>query len=1252
MLVVNDTNAASMSFYRVLQLSDQSNELTAPEEGRVSAMSGNEPPTVNLTSPTNGSIYAATIPVPLEAAASDSDGTVDIVEFFANGVLLGSDTTDPYSLSWNSAPVGTHALTARATDNLGAMATSAVVNVTVTLPHPNSIKLWLKADSITGLNDGDPVATWPDSSGLANNATQGTSGNRPAFYSNVLNGKPVIRFDGSSDFFNLPNLLNGATQAESFVVLKVDVATPATSKGLWKLGAVANSTWVRYPSTDGSIWEDFGNTANYAMGVPAQPLTEFHLYNVSAAPTQWAARINGAPQGAAASTFGYNTAPTLGKSGYYFDGDVAEVLIFNRVLSSVERNAVAVYLNTKYALAVATATAPSNLVAKAISPSQVHLQWDGALEQGNTLVSIERKVGAGGTYTVVAEVQNARSYLDTGLSAGTTYYYRVRAINLVDWTAYSNEANTTTPADGTAMPLTDLRLWLKADVGLAQIGTNTTVNFWEDQSGRGNHAWEIYTSGAATRPSWVAGQANNRPVVRFDGSDDFLTLPNLLNGATQAEAFVVLKVDVATPAASRGLWKLGAVGNSTWVRYPSTDGSIWEDFGNTANYAMGVPAQPLTEFHLYNVSAAPTQWAVRINGAPQGANASTFGYNTTPTLGKSGYYFDGDVAEVMIFERVLSTAERNAAGVYLNTKYALATATAPAPSNLVAQVISPSQINLQWEGDSHQGNTRVSIERKVGAGGSYAVVAEMQNARSYFDTGLSAGTTYYYRVRAINLVDWTAYSNETNATTLSEGTAMPLAGLRMWLKADAGLAQIGTSTPVSFWEDQSGNGNNAMEIYTSSAATRPTSVTGQLNSRPVVRFDGSDDFLTLWNLLSGATDAEAFVVLKADAELPAANRGLWRLGGSGNNSRYPATAGTVTEDFASTTARNIGDPAQPLTNYHIHSVSGTAGQWEARVNGVTQSASAANTFGASASPLLGYAGSGSLYFDGDIAELLVYERVLSPDERDAVGAYLVGKYGLGQFALDNTAPSTPTNLLATGLAAPALELKWNRASTNVSSFNVERKLGAGGSYAPLFYTIGTVTNTQDDAAFPTNHYYYRVKARNFFGTSAYSSEISPPTAHIGAPSNPFDTTAITTTNTITASVTDADGTISSVQFLVDSGLIGTRTNSPYSIDWVAPAVGSYDLTIKAFDNQGNSRISSIVFFTAFPDTDGDGLGDNVEVFIGTDPTDTDTDGDGVSDLSDAFPLDPLRWAVPASDPSDTTPPVITLDEPANATLLP
>lgn len=91
----------------------------------------NLPPTVNLARPTPGMTVTFGTPVTLEASAADSDGSVTRVEFYAGIIKLGEATAAPFTLVWASPPLGTSALSALATDDQGASATSAVVSITV-----------------------------------------------------------------------------------------------------------------------------------------------------------------------------------------------------------------------------------------------------------------------------------------------------------------------------------------------------------------------------------------------------------------------------------------------------------------------------------------------------------------------------------------------------------------------------------------------------------------------------------------------------------------------------------------------------------------------------------------------------------------------------------------------------------------------------------------------------------------------------------------------------------------------------------------------------------------------------------------------------------------------------------------------------------------------------------------------------------------------------------------------------------------
>jgi len=92
---------------------------------------GNIPPLVTLTTPVNNAVYSAPAMISLQASASDSDGTIAKVDFFNGGTLLGETTTAPYKFAWTNVTAGAYSLTAVATDNGGAIATSPIVTITV-----------------------------------------------------------------------------------------------------------------------------------------------------------------------------------------------------------------------------------------------------------------------------------------------------------------------------------------------------------------------------------------------------------------------------------------------------------------------------------------------------------------------------------------------------------------------------------------------------------------------------------------------------------------------------------------------------------------------------------------------------------------------------------------------------------------------------------------------------------------------------------------------------------------------------------------------------------------------------------------------------------------------------------------------------------------------------------------------------------------------------------------------------------------
>lgn len=99
---------------------------------------GNQYPSVNITSPANGSVFPVSADITVTAEASDPDGSVSRVEFFVHEtVKIGEATSAPWSITWQNVPAGYYKLKAVATDNRNAIATSLQVALTVAVDTSN-----------------------------------------------------------------------------------------------------------------------------------------------------------------------------------------------------------------------------------------------------------------------------------------------------------------------------------------------------------------------------------------------------------------------------------------------------------------------------------------------------------------------------------------------------------------------------------------------------------------------------------------------------------------------------------------------------------------------------------------------------------------------------------------------------------------------------------------------------------------------------------------------------------------------------------------------------------------------------------------------------------------------------------------------------------------------------------------------------------------------------------------------------------
>ena len=152
----------------------------------------NQVPVVSITSPASGASFSAPATVSITASASDADGTVNKVEFYNGSTLLGTDATSPYSFTWSGVATGSYTLTAKAYDNLNAVATSSAINIAVNAGGTNQAPSVSITSPASGASFSAPATVSITASA---NDTDGTI-NKVEFY----NGSTLLGSDATSPY--------------------------------------------------------------------------------------------------------------------------------------------------------------------------------------------------------------------------------------------------------------------------------------------------------------------------------------------------------------------------------------------------------------------------------------------------------------------------------------------------------------------------------------------------------------------------------------------------------------------------------------------------------------------------------------------------------------------------------------------------------------------------------------------------------------------------------------------------------------------------------------------------------------------------------------------------------------------------------------------------------------------------------------------------------------------------------------------
>lgn len=913
---------------------------------------GNQPPTVSLTAPQADATLTLPTTLTLAATASDPNGFVAKVEFFEGPTKLGETTHSPYALSRTGTMPGPKSLRARAVDNAGAATDSALVPIRLLASVPFIADFEASEGYHLGSLHGQHG--WVVSSGSAQIVTnEAAHGAQSVILSAGAIATEVDQefgaYNPSSpvvyvDFFAKP--VAGADYASS-TLFEVDAA---------RVAFVKTGTTGQFAALDGDgagtgTWKNLGPTVALDAAAAAaswQRITARLNYTTKT----WDLYING----------------VMVEAGIKFRLKSATYFSW---LSLKGHTAAPVQLNDIYIGA-------HNPLFTDINNNGIDDTWERS--RGLSLMYENRTADADGD-----GASNLQEYLDETGQHRRSAANHMRQSNKAD--SETIVLSQTATVTNSLVPDTGLRLWLDASSGAQTV--DGRIATWLDRSELHNNATQ---SNSSRRPTLVTNTLNGLPIVRFDGGGTALALPNVMAAATAGEAFVVLKAATNdSNSLRRYLWKLGPSGG---LQYPGDgQGRISDDFGSTSLFTTGVPNVTVTEFNLVNVSSIPNEWNLRLNGRLHfTTNINAVGFRSDPLLGSDGNTasFNGDVAELIIYNRLLTPPEREMVGSYLANKYKLPSiGVPPIPSNLAVSAISASRVLLTWSMPQPNYGITYQVER-ARMNGVFSTVAEISDGCSYIDKNLLAATAYQYRIAARSLRGVSVSTTPAFVTLPHSGPEIPLASIKLWLQGDKGTEGVGK---VSMWIDQSGNSQHAAN---SNPANYPTLISDGVNGMPVIRFDGGSTALFLPNFMSGATQGEAFVVLKAATnDANSQRRYLWRTGAPFQGLQYPGDGqGRICDDFGSADLHTTFTATTPLTSFNIYNASSMENAWSSRLNGDLFFATKVNRVLFRSDPGLGSDGN-TASFNGDIAELIVLDKVLTSSERQAVSLYLSEKFNLG-----------------------------------------------------------------------------------------------------------------------------------------------------------------------------------------------------------------------------------------------------------------
>jgi titin len=849
-----------------------------------------------------------------------------------------------------------------------------------------------------------------------------------------------------------------------------------------------------------------------------------------------------------ANVHGYlDTTVTVGHAYQY------RVYAFNATDQSGNSNAATVN--------VAPAT-PGSLSANSISASRIDLSW--ADVDGESGYVIERSTN-GTTWSQIATPgADSSSYSDTGLVAGTKYYYRIRASSAVGASANATAVNATTRASAPGLTLTVMS---SAQINLSWTNVLGETGYRIERSLNGSD-WSVIGTTAAnvvtlSNANLTAGTVYSYRVFAVNAGGDSLagssyaTTVLVAPTGTLATGISVSEVDLTwnNSEGETGYRIERSIDERTWTTV-ATVGADVTSYANTGlaggtRYIYRVRAlnaggasAPSVSSGAYTIPVAPnlvgsvasdtqvnvnwTNVAGETNYVLQRSDNGTDGWTTiaSPLANVITFSNTGLTADTSYFYRVIA---HNATGDSAASVTFTAHTLLPAPTGLTATGISTSEIDLSWTDSNNE--TGYRIERSLNET-TWATLATVgADVTSYANTGLTGGTRYIYRVRAINpggasaaspnastytiplapnLVGAVASDTQVNVnwTNVAGETGYVLQrsdnGTDGWTTIASPLANVITFNNIGLTADTSyfyrvvahnNSGDSAASVtftaHTLLPAVTGLSATGVSTTEVDLAWDdstGETDYRierslngSTWTLLATTlADVHSY----ANTGLTAGTAYYYRVRATnaGGNSLVGDAKSAVTIPPATTLTVLALATSQIRLNW-LNVAGETGYRVERSADGVNDW-SVINTAAANV----------ITFTDTSLATDTPYFYRVTPFNGS-------GDAAASAVKTTRTLLSAPTGLTATASSTTQVNLSWSN-SDNETAYVIERSLNNGVTWSTLTTVAADVTSYSNTGLTAGATYAYRIRAANAGGNSEASIKATtvtlPQTANLVA----------------------------------------------------------------------------------------------------------------------------------------------------------